>query len=114
MVNVWLNGSAGINLIMIREKTLTIDRAKVLVAPRPLCILANGLDSIWPNGMDSNRPEILGQIFAGHHHQLDLGNMSDQLQRKLRKKLITKMNLILCSLMLNSLPASSHKCKSMR
>lgn len=80
--NGWPCDSAGTNPIMIHGTNLTIVRAKVLAVRMPLCILANELDSIWPNEMDSNRSGIHAPIFAAHHHQLDPGNMNGHLREK--------------------------------
>lgn len=115
VVNVWPNDSVDINSTMTRGTNSRIVRAKELAVRRPLCTSANGLDSIWPNEMDSNRLEIHAQIFAAHHLQLDPDNMNGHLREKKCKQIVRKMNDHLWSVKLhNLLPASSHKCKSMR
>lgn len=79
MVNVWPYDLVDIDPARIPEMLLTIDQAKVPVVRMPLYILANVLDSIWPNEMDSNQLEIHAQIFVAHHHRSSLDNKNDHL-----------------------------------
>lgn len=68
LVNVQRNDSVGIDPIAIPEMHSTTGQAKVRVVRKLLCISANGLDSIWPNEMDSSRLGSRAQIFAMLHH----------------------------------------------
>lgn len=67
LVNVWRNDSVGIDPAAIHGMHSTTGQAKVRVVRMPLCIWANGLDSIWPGEMGSSRLESHARIFAMHH-----------------------------------------------